>query len=279
MGEATNPQDPIVDPPRHWEDPTFWQSGYGLGLIRFQRIGDAGAAGLGASRDMQAFVQKQRMNPRQHCERHLQTLNAISAALGKKDSYTQAHGHRVAIYAMRLARALGFGQTDTRNIGIGGLLHDVGKLALNDRLFTTRNAHLSSDQRQEVHCHPLIGAALLKNIDFLEPIVDFVLFHHEREDGTGYPFGLNGEEIPPGAKIISIADCFDAVTTDRPYNGRRSMASACAILRKDGGRRFNETYVETFIREIETSGIIQDTGPMPLLADELIRSAAGCMFL
>ncbi|WP_319404724.1 HD domain-containing phosphohydrolase [uncultured Desulfosarcina sp.] len=209
-------------------------------------------------------------------EQHLHTLNEISQALGEKDGYTQAHGHRVALYAMRLARRLGFSPQDIRNIGIGGLFHDVGKLALSDRIFTNRETQLPSDLQQEVRCHPLIGAAFLKNIDFLKPAVDFVLFHHEREDGNGYPFGLKAGEIPPGAKIVSIADCFDAVTTDRPYQKGQSIASAYEILREGCRRYFCEEYVETFIEEIEENGIIPDTGPDPQLADKLVRSAASC---
>lgn len=212
---------------------------------------------------------------KQLCKQHLQALGELSQALGKKDSYTQAHGHRVALYAMRLARRLGFSAQDTRNVGVGGLFHDVGKLALSDRIFTNRETRLSPDLRQEVRCHPLIGAALLKDIDFLEPVVDFVLFHHEREDGNGYPFGLKAGEIPPGAKIVSIADCFDAVTTNRPYQKGKSIEVAYEILREGCRRFFCEAYVETFIEEIEENGIIQDTGPDLLLAEELIRSAAG----
>lgn len=209
------------------------------------------------------------------CEKHLRTLSEISLALGNKDRYTQAHGHRVALYAMRLARRLGFPPDDIRNAGIGGLFHDVGKLALSDRIFTNRESRLPSDLRQEVRCHPLIGAALIKNIDFLKPAVDFVLFHHEREDGHGYPFGLKAGEIPPGAKIVSIADCFDAVTTDRPYQKGQPAAVAYEILREGCRRYFCEAYVETFIEEIEENGIVADTGPDPLMAEELVLSAAG----
>ena len=115
----------------------------------------------------------------------------------------------------------------------------------------------------------------MKDIEFLEPVVDFVLFHHEREDGKGYPFGLKSGEIPPVAKIVSIADCFDAVTTDRPYQKGQSIQAAYDILRQGCRRYFCEAYVETFIEEIEENGIIQDIGPDQLLADELIRSAAG----
>jgi putative nucleotidyltransferase with HDIG domain len=213
----------------------------------------------------------------QRCEQHLQTLNEISLALGEKDRYTQAHSHRVALYAMRLAERLGFSTEEIRNVGIGGLFHDVGKLAMSDRIFAKLETRLSLELQQEVRCHPLIGAALLKHIDFLEPVVDFVLFHHEREDGNGYPFGLKAGEIPPGAKIVSIADCFDAVTTDRPYQKGQSAESAYEILREGCRRYFCESYVEVFIEEIEENGMIQDPCPNPLLVDELVRSAAGCI--
>jgi putative nucleotidyltransferase with HDIG domain len=203
-------------------------------------------------------------------------LNDISKALGKKDRYTQAHSKRVALYAMRLARLLGFSTEEIRNVGIGGLLHDVGKLALSDCIFTNREPHLSSDLQQEVRCHPLIGAALLDHIDVLDPVVDFVLFHHEREDGKGYPFGLRAGEIPTGAKIVSIADCFDAVTTNRPYQKRQSVESAYEILREGCRRYFCEAYVEVFIEDIEENGIIQDSSTDPFLADELVRWSAGC---
>jgi HD-GYP domain-containing protein (c-di-GMP phosphodiesterase class II) len=209
-------------------------------------------------------------------EQHLHTLNEICHALGKKDRYTQVHGCRVSLYAMRLARRLGWSPTEVRNVGIGGLFHDVGKLALSDRIFTNRETRLPRDLQQEVRCHPLIGAALLKDMDFLKPAVDFVLFHHEQEDGNGYPFGLRAGEIPPGAKIVSIADCFDAVTTDRHYQKGQSAATAYEILRQGCRRFFCEDYVETFIEEIEENGIIQDPGLDPLLVHRLVRSAAGC---
>lgn len=207
------------------------------------------------------------------CERHLQLLTDLSRALGKKDRYTQAHGYRVARYAMRLAKRLGFRSREIWDVGIGGLFHDVGKLALSDRIFSNREPRLSDELKQEVRCHPLIGAALLKDINYIEPVVDLVLFHHEREDGKGYPFGLTGREIPPGAKIISISDCFDAVTTDRPYQKRKSIRSALDILRKGCRRCFCEDSVAAFIEEIEENGIELETGTGPLQADELIRSA------
>lgn len=206
-------------------------------------------------------------------DRQLQTLSELSKSLGDKDLYTQAHCQRVAQYAMRLAHRIGFSSEDIRNVGIGGLFHDVGKLALSDRIFSNQDTQLPSELKREVRCHPQIGADLLININFFGPAVDFVLFHHEREDGRGYPFGLKAEEIPIGAKIISIADCFDAITTDRPYQKRQSIASAYEILRNGCRRYFCEAYVEVFLEDIEENGIIKDERPTPLSIDELIISA------
>ena len=211
---------------------------------------------------------------RRLCKQDLRMLSEISAAIGQKDRYTQAHGHRVAAYAMRLARRLGLSKSEVRYVGLGGLFHDVGKLALSDHILTNCDADLPSDLRQEVNCHPLIGAALLKDIAFLEPMVDFVLFHHEREDGSGYPFGLNEAEIPLGAKIISIADCFDAVTTDRPYQKGQPVESAYAVLRQGCRSYFCESFVQSFIDEIEASGIIPDHAPDFTMARELVLSVA-----
>ena len=196
-------------------------------------------------------MQQDLVSRKRLCEQQLNTLSEISRALGEKDRYTQFHSYRVSLYAMRLAQRLGFSPEDIRNVGIGGLFHDVGKLALSDRIFTDRKAHLPVDLRQEVRCHPLIGAALLKDI------------------------GLTAGEIPPGAKIVSIADCFDAVTTDRPYQKGQPIASAFEILREGCLRLFCEEYVETFIEEIEENGTIQNTYTESRLAEELVRLAAG----
>ncbi len=217
-------------------------------------------------------MEQQSTEKRRLTNLHVKTLKWISLALGQKDGYTQAHGYRVARYAMRLAWRMGFSAQSVRQVGVGGLFHDAGKLALNDRIFTGDQTDLSNDLLQEVHCHPLIGAALLKHIDFLDPIIDFVLFHHEREDGTGYPFGLKGKEIPPGAKIISIADCFDAVITDRPYQKGKSIDSAYEILRKGCHHDYCEQYVEVFIEEIMENGIIRDTVPDPRMVEKLVMS-------
>jgi HD-GYP domain-containing protein (c-di-GMP phosphodiesterase class II) len=186
----------------------------------------------------------------------LRKVMIIAGALKIRDRYTDSHGRRVAVYARRLALRIGLPESECAKIAMGGLLHDVGKIAMSDRVFSNQNAELSDDMRQEVRRHPIIGVMILKDIDFLAPLLDLILFHHERIDGKGYPFGLKGNEIPLGAQIISIADCFDAITTDRPYQKHKGRQEAFKILRQAAEKAFTARLVEAFIAEIRENGML-----------------------
>jgi HD-GYP domain-containing protein (c-di-GMP phosphodiesterase class II) len=194
-----------------------------------------------------------------HSGNNTHALLLMASALGLKDSYTHAHAHRVAEYAKRLAVRAGLSMEDVLHISMGGMLHDVGKLALSDQIFSNRSAVLTDDMMQEVHNHPLIGAALVGKITCRRAISDAVLFHHERIDGSGYPFGLKGDEIPLSARIVSIADCFDAITTDRPYQRRKSCKAAVALLTEGAGTSFAADLVPLFIDEIRVNGMVRHT--------------------
>jgi len=185
-------------------------------------------------------------------------LSAIDTALGTKDRYTQGHARRVALYAMRLGRRKGLSPEDVGHIGIGGMLHDVGKIGLNQQIFKNSTAYLCRELRDEVRRHPYIGVSLLQGIEFLIPVLDYVYYHHERMDGSGYPCGLTADQIPLGAKIIGVVDCFDAITTDRPYQKRKSCREALYILRQMSGRSLCSELVETFVEEIEENGMIHE---------------------
>jgi putative nucleotidyltransferase with HDIG domain len=186
------------------------------------------------------------------------TLSAIDAALGSKDRYTQEHARRVALYAVRLARRIGLSPRQAHQVGIGGLLHDIGKIGLNERIFNNKTRQLGKEMREEMQQHPHIGAALLERFGILTPVLDYVRCHHERMDGSGYPRGLKGDRIPLGARIISVADCFDAITTDRPYQKRKSCQHAFRILRQLSGNSLDSFLVETFIAEVAENGVIPD---------------------
>jgi len=182
-------------------------------------------------------------------------LMLMASALGLKDRYTHAHAHRVAEYAKRLAVRAGLSMAEVLQISMGGMLHDVGKLALSDQIFSYQSAALTDDMMTEVHKHPLIGAALLQKMAYKKAISDAVLFHHERIDGSGYPFGIKGDEIPLSARIVSIADCFDAITTDRPYQRRKSCKAATTLLMESAGTALAADLVPIFIEEIRISGM------------------------
>jgi HD-GYP domain-containing protein (c-di-GMP phosphodiesterase class II) len=136
------------------------------------------------------------------------------------------------------------------------LFHDIGKVGLSPRIFRNKEATLSAGMQEEVRQHPSIGVSILKGIEFLTPVLDYVHYHHERGDGSGYPCGLTADKIPLGAKIISVADCFDAITTDRSYQKGKNRKEAFSILKKARGYGFCPGLVEAFIEEVKENGMV-----------------------
>lgn len=184
-------------------------------------------------------------------------LLLLASALGLKDRYTYGHAHRVAAYAKRLAIRLELPMNVVLQIAMGGMLHDVGKLAMSDAIFSQKKLDLTDEMVWEVQNHTLIGAAMLREGHCPGIVSDAVLFHHERLDGSGYPFGLKGDAIPLSAKIVSIADCFDAITTDRPYQKRQSPRYAFKVLEESADTSFSSDLVPLFIEDIERNGMVR----------------------
>ena len=198
---------------------------------------------------------KYKAQPCYDAETQISKLTRIATVLGLKDPYTREHASRVAIYARRLAECIGLNATAVENIRLGGLLHDIGKIGLSTKILSNTHNPLSGDMLAEVRLHPLMGVAILNDFDLPVPVIDIVQYHHEKMDGSGYPFGLKGNQIPLGAKIIRVADCFDAITTDRPYQQRKSWIEALAILRRISGTDLSPELVKTFIVDIKENGL------------------------
>ncbi len=188
------------------------------------------------------------------------TLLFMASALGLRDTYTHAHGQRVAHYSKRLAIRAGLPMYEVMQVAMGGMLHDLGKLALSDKIFSNRKADGSDEMLWEVRNHTLIGAEMLKKVTCGRPIADAVLLHHERINGQGYPFGIKGDAIPLSARIVSIADCFDALTTDRPYQKRISREAALSVLENMAGTSFSADLVGLFVDEIRSNGMAHQIG-------------------
>lgn len=174
------------------------------------------------------------------------TVHALSAALDSRDSETEGHALRVVAYTARLSRQLGLDQKAGDSLLRGALLHDVGKIGVPDAILNKKGP-LDDAEWDEMRRHPQIGHRMLREIPFLADALPVVLHHHERYDGTGYPAGLKGEEIPLGARIFSIIDTFDAITSDRPYRRARSVKEAQQEIRRGAGVQFDPRLVEAFL--------------------------------
>lgn len=178
-----------------------------------------------------------------------QTLEALMAALDARDSETHGHSARVTRYALEIARELGWreGSESWTHLLRGALLHDVGKIGVGDTILH-KPGSLSTEEWQMMRTHPQVGFDLLSQVSFLRPAAEIVLCHHERYDGTGYPRGLKGEEIPAGARIFAVVDAFDAITSARPYRAARSPRQAYDEILRHSGTQFDPEVVEAFSR-------------------------------
>jgi putative nucleotidyltransferase with HDIG domain len=182
-------------------------------------------------------------------------LAALSVVLGFQDSYTRGHARRVAAYARRIAQRMGLPTDYVETVRIGGLLHDIGKIAFSPELISNTQEKLSTAMRAEIQRHPEIGGQFLKAIQVAEPVIDCVRYHHERQDGSGYPYGLKADEIPLGARIISVADCFDALSTDRSYQKRRTIAESIDIIKSLGNENLSAEFVAQLIIDVCDNGL------------------------
>jgi HD-GYP domain-containing protein (c-di-GMP phosphodiesterase class II) len=173
-------------------------------------------------------------------------LAALSQAIEARDPCTRGHSARVSALAVVIARRLGWKGPRLGALRLGGLLHDVGKLNL-DETVLTKPGPLDDDEYSEIKRHPLAGARLIRGIEALQPALPYILFHHERWDGSGYPSGRAHEQIPIGARIVAVADAFDAMTSPRPYRPPLSLSRALAEVAGGAGTQFDPSVVRAFL--------------------------------
>jgi putative nucleotidyltransferase with HDIG domain len=175
------------------------------------------------------------------------TLEAMGDALDLRDAETEGHSRRVTAYTTALAREMGLNAEELRIIARGAFLHDVGKIATPDRILL-KPGKLDAEEMELMREHCERGYAIVNKIPFLREASEIVYAHQESFDGTGYPRGLKGEEIPLGARIFAIADTLDAITSDRPYRKGRSFTEAREEIKRCAGRQFDPAIVEVFLR-------------------------------
>jgi putative nucleotidyltransferase with HDIG domain len=183
-------------------------------------------------------------------------LASLGIALGLQDAYTRGHASRVAVYAERIAERIGLARENVETIRIAGLFHDIGKIAFSPRLLSNTEGRLSAAMRTEIRKHPEFGVLFLKAFHVADTVIDGVRYHHERLDGSGYPYGLKAAEIPLSAKIISVADCFDALTTDRSYQKGRQPAQALIVMEQLAEGILSPELVRVLVEDIRINGIL-----------------------
>lgn len=180
------------------------------------------------------------------------TTRALISALNARDQYTGGHSYRVSKYMEQFARFLNLNEELVHKLEVISYLHDVGKIGVSEKILS-KPSQLNSEEYEEIKLHPFIGYKILQSVEFLKDVLDVMLYHQERFDGRGYPAGLRDYEIPLGARMLSIVDAYDAMTSTRPYRQKFSKEVAIQELRSYAGTQFDPDLVESFIKMVSQS--------------------------
>ena len=173
-------------------------------------------------------------------------LSVLSRVIEARDPYTKGHSSRVTELAEAIARRLGWGDEQLASLRLGGPLHDIGKLAVSNEVLR-KPGRLDEKEMDEIRQHPSLGAKMLMRLSSFREALPYVLYHHERWDGTGYPSGIAGKTIPVEARVLAIADAFDAMTSDRPYRRALTREEALAEVARGAGTQFDPEIVRVFL--------------------------------
>lgn len=207
-----------------------------------------------------AFEQVQRA-ARENRELFLASIRALAEAIDAKDPYTRGHSERVAAYAAAIATELMLAPDEVERTRVSALLHDVGKIGVDDRIIRKPTA-LTEEEFEQMKTHPIKGAAIMSAIPQLAEVIPGMKYHHEKWTGGGYPEGIQGEQIPVQARIVTVADTFDAMTTSRPYQKAMEIEFVVDRIRQFAGVRFEPSVVDAFLRAYEKGALV----PLPARA-------------
>ena len=196
-------------------------------------------------------IEDEQRHVREMADLHLATIEALALAIDAKDQTSQSHIRRVQLYAAAVARALGMSENDIQGVKTAALLHDIGKLAVPEHILS-KPGPLTPEEFQKIRAHPKVGADIVSSVPFPYPVAPLILSHHERWDGKGYPAGLKGDEIPLGARILSVVDYFDALMAERPYHKAMSFEAAIGLLQQEAGKGLDPTVVDKFVELLPT---------------------------
>src|SRR4051794_40881205 len=191
-------------------------------------------------------IEDEQRHVREMADLHLATIEALALAIDAKDQTSQSHIRRVQLYAASVAKALGMSDNEVQGVKTAALLHDIGKLAVPEHILS-KPGPLTPEEFQKIRAHPKVGADIVSSVPFPYPVAPLILSHHERWDGKGYPAGLRGDDIPLGARILSVVDYFDALMAERPYHKAMSFEAAVGLLKQEAGKGLDPAVVGKFI--------------------------------
>jgi diguanylate cyclase (GGDEF)-like protein len=190
----------------------------------------------------------------------LKTIYSLAASVDARDADTQGHSQKVSGYAVRIAEAMDFARDSIERIKTAGLLHDIGKIGIPEQIFR-KTGLLTADEREVIQAHPNLGVSIIKHVDSLRDCLAGIQYHHEHYDGKGYPSGLKGSNIPLDARILAVADSFDAMTSPRPYRKSLTNEEALSEIKRCAGTQFDPEIVAVFARlrsHGDVSGILRE---------------------
>jgi putative nucleotidyltransferase with HDIG domain len=209
--------------------------------------------------EIKSYIQRLQKAAEENKQMFMGAVSSLAAAIDAKDPYTRGHSERVSNFAERIARELGLPEHDVEVVRISALMHDVGKIGIEDKILG-KEGPLTDEEYEIMKTHPTKGAVIMEQVPQLEEMIPGMKYHHENVNGTGYPEGLRGDEIPLTAKIVSVADCFDAMTTNRPYQKAMDISYVLERMRSFVGKKFDRPVVEALIKAYE-EGLIRPNMP------------------
>jgi len=217
-----------------------------LGWVMYQNYATTAAR----TEEKQQHIEELQIGKEHLAELYLATIGSLALAIDAKDQYTHQHILRVQRYAVATAKHMGIVGIELKAIEMGALLHDIGKLGVPEYVLL-KPGRLTDEEFAKIKEHPQIGADILHPVEFPWPVLPVVRSHHEKWDGTGYPDGLKGEDIPRTARILAVADVYDALTSSRSYRSAWTHERACEVIRKDRGTHFDPDVADAFLGVIE----------------------------
>jgi putative nucleotidyltransferase with HDIG domain len=216
-------------------------------------------------------LETEKRHAEQFASLHLRTIEALALAIEAKDENTGEHLQRVRVYAIEVAKELGLSEDETEALKAASVLHDIGKLAVPEHIIS-KPGRLTPEEFEKMKIHPIVGAEILEQVHFPYPVVPIVRAHHEKWDGSGYPYGLAGEAIPIGARILTAVDCLDALASDRQYRKALPLDEAMAKVASEAGTSFDPRIVEILqrrYRELEKLATEQPLQAPPKLSTDI----------